>query len=203
MILGLTGSLGSGKSTVAEMIRELTGAVVIDADEITYQLQAPGGAAYGRIAEAFGPEIVKPDGTLDRKKLGAMVFADEAKRQVLNGIVHPLVRQEQLRHLDEHRSDPLVVLMVPLLFEAQMESLADRVVVVTVNEAARRERLWLRSAMQADEVERRLRTQMNQEEKARRADFLVDNSGALDATRQQVSELLRALGVSSRAGFSS
>ena len=196
MILGLTGSLGSGKSTVAGIVRDLSGAFVIDADEITYQLQAPGAPAYDRIVEAFGNHILIADGTLDRGKLGATVFADEAKRQVLNSIVHPLVRQEELRLLELHRNDPMVVLMVPLLYEVAMDKLADKVVVVTVDEKARQQRLWLRSAMPPDEVQRRLRTQMSQEDKARRADFLVDNSGALENTRQQVSELLRHLGIS-------
>lgn len=179
------------------MLKELTGAVVIDADEITYQLQSPGAAAYSQIVEAFGPEVVQPDGTLNRAKLGQIVFADEEKRQLLNSIVHPLVRGEELRLLEQHRAPALVVLMVPLLYEAEMESLADKVAVVTVNEEQRRERLWLRSNMQPDEVERRLRAQMTQEEKARRADFVINNSGALDKTRKQVSELIKQLNISS------
>jgi dephospho-CoA kinase len=195
MILGLTGSLGSGKSTVAAMFRDLAGSFVIDADEITYQFQAPGGAALSRIVETFGPDVLKSDGTLDRARLGAMVFADEPKRQLLNSIVHPLVREEELRLLDKHRHDPLVILMVPLLYETGMDRLADKVVVVTASEQVRRERLWLRSQMPSDEVERRLRTQLAQEEKARRADFLIDNSGALEDTRRQVLDLLRKLGV--------
>lgn len=179
------------------MLKELTGAVIIDADEITYQLQSPGRAAFSEIVEAFGTEVVAPDGTLDRAKLGGIVFTDESKRQLLNSIVHPLVRQEELRLLEAHRNAPLVVLMVPLLYEAEMEQLADKVVVVTVTEEKRRERLWLRSQMQPDEVERRLRAQMTQEEKARRADFVINNSGALDNTRQQVSELIKKLNIPS------
>jgi dephospho-CoA kinase len=139
--------------------------------------------------------VLQSDGTLDRARLGAMVFADEPKRQLLNSIVHPLVREEELRLLHEHRADPLVILMVPLLFEAQMEHMADKVVVVTVTEHKRCERLWLRSQMPVDEVERRLHTQLAQEEKARRADYLIDNSGALENTRRQVLELLGKLGV--------
>jgi dephospho-CoA kinase len=195
MILGLTGSLGSGKSTVAEMFRELAGAAIIDADEITYKLQAPGDAAYGRIVEAFGRGILNADGTLDRRKLGAIVFNEEAKRQLLNSIVHPLVHEEQLRIIKQHSAAPLVVLMVPLLYETGMESLADKVAVVTVNESARLERLQLRSDMQADEVQRRLRTQMSQEEKARRADFVIDNGGPLDQTRKQVLDVLIRLNI--------
>jgi len=193
MILGLTGSLGSGKSTVAEIIRELTGAFIIDADEITRRLQAPGGVAHKKIAEAFGTAILLPDGNLDRKKLADIAFGDEHQLRKLNAIVHPLVLQEQKTLLEEHRNDSLILLMVPLLYETGMEIMTDKVLVVTVNENVREERLARRSGMNAHEVSRRLKAQMDQAEKARRADFVVDNSGTIEKTRNQVEAVLKEL----------
>lgn len=195
MILGLTGSLGSGKSTVASLMEDLAGAHVIDADAITHAVQQPGGAAYGPIVELFGPEVVRPDGSLDRARIASIVFSDPEQMRRLTEIVHPAVRREELRLLEAHRHEPLVVLMVPLLFENGLERYVDRTVVVTVGEAARRERLIARG-MTADDIERRLAAQMPETEKARRADHVIDNSGTLEATRAQVVALLQALGVS-------
>ncbi|MBX7247389.1 MAG: dephospho-CoA kinase [Candidatus Sumerlaeaceae bacterium] len=193
MILGLTGSIGSGKTTVARMLQEWGGAVVIDADAIAYELQAPGGSAYNEILKAFGPDIVDGEGKIDRATLGAMVFSDPEKRKLLNSIVHPLVRTEELRLLDKYRSEPLVVFMVPLLYENGLESLVDRVLVVTVGDDARRQRLWERSQMPPEEISRRLAAQMPQEEKARRADFVINNGGTRDETEAQVKSLLASL----------
>jgi dephospho-CoA kinase len=202
MILGLTGSLGSGKSTVAEIIREVAGAFIIDADEITRRLQAPGGIAHKEIVEAFGPAILLPDGNLDRKKLADIAFGNEQELRKLNSIVHPLVLQEQKRLLEEHRNDSLVLLMVPLLYETGMEIMADKVLVVTVNENVREERLARRSGMNADEVSRRLKAQMDQAEKAQRADFVVDNSGTIEKTRSQVEAVLKELRISAKGNAS-
>lgn len=195
MILGLTGSVGSGKSTVASILEELAGAVVIDADAIAHQVQSPGGSAYAEIVAAFGPEILNADGTIDRRRLAAQVFGDEARRHLLNSIMHPRVRDEELRLLDEYRTHPLVVLMVPLLLENRMENLVDRVMVVTVSEAERKRRLFERSGMTPEEVDRRLAAQMPDAEKARLADVVIDNSGTLAETRRQVREALQKLGV--------
>lgn len=194
MILGLTGSLGSGKSTVAEMLQQLGNGIVIDADELTHRLQEPGAEAHRQILCTFGPGVLLPDGRLDRKKLAAMVFGNEAKRQLLNSIVHPLVRREELRLLEEHKDEPLVILMVPLLFETGMDELADQVAVVTVSESERVKRLEKRSSMDSDEVARRLSAQMDQREKVARADFVIDNSGTLEETLEQVKGLLVKLG---------
>mgnify|MGYP000178213562 CR=1 FL=1 len=194
MILGLTGSLGSGKSTVARMLTELGGARVIDADAITHAVQQPGGPAYEPVVELFGPEVVQPDGTLDRARIASIVFADPEQMRRLTAIVHPAVRREELRLLEAHRGEPLVVFMVPLLFENGLDRYVDRTVVVTVGEAARRERLVARG-MTPDDIERRLAAQMPEAEKARRADYVIDNSGTLEATRAQVKALLETLGV--------
>jgi dephospho-CoA kinase len=194
LILGLTGSLGSGKSTVARFLEDLGGARVIDADEIAHQLQAPGGGAFDEIVLAFGSGILDCCGRIDRKKLASIVFADQARLQQLNSIVHSKVRVEELRLLNEYaQSHWLVVLMVPLLFENRMEHLVDRIAVVTVDEANRLKRLHERSGMLPDEVKRRISAQMPDEEKVRRADFVIDNSGSLDDTKEQVKSLVEQL----------
>ena len=200
MIIGLTGSLGSGKNTVAQMFEEMGGAIVIDADAIARQVQEPGGAAFEEIVRTFGPDVVLPDGSgLDRRKLAEQVFSSAEKLARLNAIVHPRVREEEKRLLALHGGERLVVLNVALLLENTMSDLVDRVVVVTVSEAKRRERLFARSGMSPEEVERRLAAQMPQEEKVRRADDVIDNDAGLDATRQQVRDLLKNWGMEPRS----
>jgi dephospho-CoA kinase len=197
MILGLTGSLGSGKSTVARMLEEQAEARIVDADEIAREVQKPGGSAFDEIVAAFGPSVLQEDGMLDRKKLATLVFADDNKRHILNSIVHPKVRAEELRMLREYRQLPLVVLVVPLLLENRMQSLVDRIVVVTVDDASRRKRLYERSAMTDGDINRCLAAQMSDEEKVAQADFVIDNSGSLDNTRRQVDDMLLQLKVQS------
>jgi len=169
--------------------------VIIDADQITHDLQQPGGAAYTRIVEAFGKDVVRPNGALDRRKLAELIFGNEEKRKLLNSIVHPLVREEEMRLLEEHRAERLVVLMVPLLFEVGIDSLADKTLVVTVDEETRLRRLHARSGMSAEEAGQRLATQLAQEEKVKRADYVITNGGTLVETERQVRELLSKLGI--------
>ena len=167
MIIGLTGSLGSGKSVVAEMLRDLVGAPIIDADAIAHEVQSPGGSAYGAVVDSFGRAILAADGTIDRQRLAAAVFADPEKRKLLNSIVHPRVREKELQLLELHRHEPVVVLMVPLLLENRMQELVDKVVVVTVDEESRCSRLAARSGMQPEEVRRRLAAHARSIPKAR------------------------------------
>lgn len=176
------------------MLAELGGAVVIDADEIAHRVQSPGGTAYGDIVAEFGSGILAPDGVINRRKLAAIVFSDPERLERLNRIVHPRVRDEEVQLLEQHRGRPLVVLSVPLLLENGMQHLADRVVVVTVDEAERSKRLFARSGMAPGEVERRLAAQMPQEEKVRMAHHVIDNSGTPEQTRAQVENLLAGLG---------
>ena len=200
MILGLTGSVGSGKSTVAKLFEELGGARVIDADAIAHQVQVPGGSAFPEIVQAFGPAILAENGSIDRGKLATLVFGDQSKRKLLNSIVHPKVRTEELRLLDEWRHEPLVVLMVPLLLENRMQHLVEKIVVVTVDEENRRKRLWERSQMTPGEIERRLAAQMPDAEKVRQADFAIDNSGSLQSTRDQVAQIIERISKAPHSG---
>jgi len=193
VIIGLTGSLGSGKSTVASLLAELGNAKVIDADEIAHRVCARGGSAYSELVKAFGEDILTPEREIDRQKLAKIVFSDDAKRQLLNSIVHPKVREEELRLLKSYEKEPLVVFMVPLLLENQLQHLVDYIVVVVTDDEVRRERLRRRNGWDDSEIQRRLRAQMSDEEKVNFADFVIDNSGTLEETRQQVTELLKAL----------
>lgn len=188
-VLGLTGSFGSGKSVVARMFAAL-GAVIIDADEIAKEVVKPGTPAFQEIVQAFGREVLGEQGALDRKRLAAMVFQDAAKREMLNRIVHPRVRKRELELLSQYKDNPLVVLSVPLLFENNMEHLVDKVVVVVVNEAERMRRLTeQQDGLTPDEIQRRLQAQMPQEEKRKRANSVIDNSGNLEETQAQVKQL--------------
>jgi len=184
-VLGLTGSYGSGKSTVAALFREL-GVRVIDADALAREAVEPGQPANDEIREMFGPEVFLPDGRIDRQEVGRIVFNDPRMRRALEAIIHPRVREQERRLVAEAAAagEELVVLDVPLLFESGMDAECDRTCVVVVDDEQRMERLG-RLGIAPEDVRRRLAAQMPQEEKARRADFVIENSGTVEQTRQQ------------------
>jgi len=176
--VGLTGGIASGKSTVAKIFREL-GAHVLDADRIARDLVPPGSQALSRIVRAFGPEMLRPDGTLDRAALGAVVFGDAGKRRVLEGILHPLILDEIDRRVDElERVDPqgVAVVEAALILELGRENEFDTLVVVWAEEEQQRRRLMQRDNLSAEEAAHRLDAQMPLSEKRGRARFVVDNS---------------------------
>jgi len=199
--IGLTGGIGSGKSTVARLLAEL-GARVIDADRIVHELQAPGAPLLAEIVRAFGPGILRPDGSLDRPALGAIVFQDPEARTRLNQIVHPRVGEEMARREREAREAgaPLVVLDVPLLLEGRKAGTGtaarlgfDAIVVVWVTEAIQIERTMARDGCSREEALRRIHAQMPLGEKRGLADHVIDNSGTPDETARQVRELYAKL----------
>lgn len=201
LVIGLTGGVGSGKSTVARMFEAL-GATAIDADVIVRELQAPGSPLLDEIAAAFGAELLGADGDLDRKALGALVFRDEAARMRLNGIVHPPVVAECARRIEAARARgaPLIVLDVPLLFEGRASEGGveahidfDATVVVFAAEAQQIERQMLRDGCSREEAERRVRAQLPLAEKRAMADHVIDNSGSREQTERQVQEVIRAI----------
>jgi dephospho-CoA kinase len=200
-VVGLTGGIGTGKSTVARMLAAL-GAVVIDSDQIVHELQAPGAPLVAEIAEAFGSAVLLPDGALDRAALGALVFRDEAARKRLNAIVHPAVGRESARRLQAARAaaTALVVLDIPLLLETRLHGTASRanlgveaVVVVYAPRALQIRRQLERNGYAREEAERRVDAQLSIEEKRALADHVIDNSGSLEETERQVRELYRRL----------
>jgi len=194
MILGLTGSVGSGKSTVSSHLRDL-GAQIICADEIAREVVAKGSPALLDITREFGPDVLDPDGALDRRAMARLVFADAEARRKLEQIIHPRVRERELQLLETYRDYPLVVLDIPLLYETGAEDICDRVAVVVIDEKSRQERLMKSRSMGAEEIAARLAAQMPQEEKAARADFVINNSGTLEQTREQVARLIAELDI--------
>jgi dephospho-CoA kinase len=190
MRLGLTGGLGSGKTRVAQTLQEL-GAAVVDADQLAREAVAPGTPGWRAVVEAFGGEYLCADGLLDRRKLSRLVFADEAARRRLEAIIHPVVRQllrERVKAL-ERAGAPVVVLEVPLLFEAGFADEVDKVVVVAAPEEVRLRRALARDRLTAKETRQRLAAQLPLGEKVRRADYVIDNSGPWEETRRQVERL--------------
>ncbi len=192
LILGLTGSLGSGKSFVASLLEQCQ-ATVISADRLAREATAPGSDALAEIQHVFGPEIVTADGQLDRPELARKVFRDPEARARLESILHPRVRSREYELLKAHASSPLRVLDVPLLFESGLDCLCDRTVTVTIDEDTRLARLLRDRSMTPSQVRDRLAAQMPQAEKARRSDFLIENSGSRAKTASQVQNLLQNL----------
>jgi dephospho-CoA kinase len=193
--VGLTGNIGSGKSTVALALTRL-GAHVIDADAVVHELLTPASAIYSKIVEAFGPEILRSDGTIDRRYLGRIVFDNPAKRSLLNSLVHPAVRAEVNRRTSEiEKRDPeaTVVVEAALLVETGYYKHFDQVIVVTCAPEIQLARVMQRDGLSEHEVLSRMEAQMSTEEKARVADHRIDTSGTLEETEQQVAVVFREL----------
>jgi dephospho-CoA kinase len=191
----LTGGIASGKSVVAARLAE-HGAVVVDADQIAREVVEPGTPALARIAEAFGDAVIAPDGSLDRAALGAIVFADEAKRRVLNGITHPAVMELSHQRFDEAgAADPeaIVVYDVPLLTEARGKAEFDIVVVVSAPEETRIERMVSLRGMSRTEAQNRIRSQAPEAERRALADILIESDGTLSETLAQADALWEQL----------
>jgi dephospho-CoA kinase len=186
--LGLTGGIGSGKSTVARMLAE-RGAVVVDADQIARELVEPGGAALAELVTEFGPRILQADGSLSRGELAALAFSDPRATERLNAIMHPLIRAEAQRRINDEPQAEVVVYDMPLLVETGQADLVDLVVVVDVPEAVQLDRaVRLRGLDEAD-VHRRMSVQASREDRLARADVVIDNSGGLPQTHEQVDQL--------------
>lgn len=190
-MIGLTGGIATGKSTVAGMLRQ-RGAEIFDADVLARKVIEPPGTGYQKVADEF-PEAVQPDGSLDRKKLGSIVFQSDEKRRRLEGIIHPLViqRMQQCGRSAEDAGE-IVVCDIPLLFETRSEEWLDTVWVVYCDPVVQRRRLLARDNMEVQEAESRIQAQMPLEEKRQRADAVIDNSGSLEATEAQVEALWQA-----------
>ncbi len=193
-VIGLTGGIGSGKSSVAAMLREL-GATVIDADQLAREAVAPGTPALQAIVARFGPETLTPSGELDRRALGRRVFADEEARRALNAIVHPEVAALAAQRMSDALASgaPLVVYDVPLLYENGLEQSLPEVVVVWARPETQRSRIARRDRLSPEEIEARLAAQLPLADKVARADRVIDNDGDLEATRAQVRALYGAL----------
>ncbi|NLC77074.1 MAG: dephospho-CoA kinase [Clostridia bacterium] len=194
-VIGLTGGIGSGKSTVAAMLREL-GAVVIDADQVARQVVRPGGKALAAIVEHFGEQVLSPDGTLNRPVLGAIIFQDENKRKLLNRITHPVIKEEIATHLEEiQAADPqaVVIIEAPLLIEAGMTEMVDEIWVVTVEPGIQVKRVMERDKLDYEAALRRVESQMTNEERLQYSQVEISAGKSLAEVRQQVEQEWRRL----------
>ena len=188
VVIGVTGGVGSGKSTVAKMFQDL-GAQVLDADVLAHEVMEPHSLAWRRIVAAFGDGVVQEDQRINRKALARIVFADPEARRRLEGIIHPQVLRrlkQQLHQLKRRRATPAVVLDVPLLLEAGAQHLVDVLVVVTADAATARSRLQRKHGWSEEEIAQRMAAQWDLSAKAAMADYVLDNGNGLEQTRKQV-----------------
>jgi dephospho-CoA kinase len=190
-IIGLTGGIGSGKSTAAAILGEL-GATVIDADRVGHEVYLPGTAWWGQVVAAFGKDIVAQDGTIDRKRLGGIVFADRSRLVELNGIVHPLIADTVRHRIAEHvRTTPRtpIVVEAAVLIEANWQTLVDEVWLVVASAEAVVARLGSQRGLSREAIEARVRSQLSEADRRKHAAVVIDNSGTLEDLRAQLSRL--------------
>ncbi len=193
--VGLTGSIGVGKSFVASVFVEL-GCHVLDADQTAREVVMPGTPGLKALTEAFGEEILNPDGTLNRKQLGAVVFNDESQRQRLNGILHPFIimRQDEILNAWEAEDpDGIGIVDAALMIESGGYKRFDKLIVVHCRPEVQLERLMLRDKLSQEEALRRINSQMPQEEKQKFADYLIDTSDGFELTRSRSVEIYNQL----------
>ncbi|MFF2910224.1 dephospho-CoA kinase [Paenibacillus sp. NPDC057934] len=198
MIMGLTGGIASGKSTVSALFVN-KGAKLVDADAIAREVMLPGHPVLAAVVEHFGEDILYPDGTLDRAKLGNIVFHEPEARQKLNGLTHPAIRQEikdRMYRMEQEAPETLIVVDIPLLFESGLEGLFQDIIVVYVPREIQLTRLMERNNLTQEQAESRLQSQMDLQEKTGRASYVIDNSRDLEHTEAQVLALWDRLGLS-------
>jgi dephospho-CoA kinase len=190
-VLGLTGGIGSGKSMVASMFAQL-GADVVDADQLAREVVEPGQPALNEIATAFGPDILLPDGHLDRAKLGRIIFADPVARAKLNAITHPRIQERMAGEISTRASRPGVLIAdIPLLYENDRTGSVQTVIVVWVDPQTQLRRLLERDRLTEEEARQRIAAQMPLDAKRARADVVIDNSGSQASTQRQVEAIYR------------
>ncbi|MEW6668476.1 MAG: dephospho-CoA kinase [Thermodesulfobacteriota bacterium] len=195
LLLGVTGGIASGKSTVTRMLEE-SGAPLIDMDLLAREVVEPGKPAWKEIVACFGKSVLQADGTLDRKELSRIVFREPEKRKKLEGFTHPRIYEEFEKRIEEiarRIPDPIIQADVPLLYEVKIEGRFHKILVVYVSPEVQIERLVRRDGITREEAMRILGAQLPIEEKARRADFVIHNEGTLAETRAQVEEVWKTL----------
>jgi dephospho-CoA kinase len=190
-LIGLTGGIASGKSTVAAILRRL-GAAVVNADELSREVVQPGTPGWEEIVEIFGPEVLQPDRALDRQKLRKIVFNAPEARKKLEAIIHPRVRARAEQRIQEHAAAgfEIVVYEVPLLFEGNLQNSLRPVLLVATDVATQKKRLQQRDQLTESEAEKHIAAQMSLEEKRRLADYVIENDGSLEDLERQVVDVL-------------
>ena len=195
-VIGLTGGIGSGKSTASELLSQL-GAKVLDADKVGHQCYQPDTEAWQDVVAAFGEEIVAPDRSIDRKKLGAIVFGDPDSLARLNGIMHPRMKEMMADMIEQYRQDgvEVVVLDAAILLEANWTHLVDAIWITVASESTVIKRVKERTGLPEEQIRSRIRSQMTIEERTERADLVINNDGSLDELKVKVEELWEGLRV--------
>ena len=203
-ILGLTGGIACGKSYVSFLLKH-TGCVIVDGDRIAHSLTAPGGEALSDIRTRFGDAVFDPDGALNRKALGHIVFSDPAQRDALNALMQPRILQRIHQEIEEARSSEAAfcVLDMPLLFEEGLDALCEGVICVYLPRDTQLKRLMDRDGITREDAEKRMNAQLSTEEKAARSQYVIDNSGSREETRAQVNALMQTLSAPRRRRSSS
>lgn len=190
-VIGLTGSIGSGKSTVAGFLKEL-GASLIDADMVARKVVEPGSPALKKLTEAFGNNILDTDGTLNRKIVAEIVFSSDKKRELLNSIIHPVIFDDINISIEDYRKEgaDIVIVEAALLLEKKgLIKLIDKLIVVSIDEETQRKRLIGRGDLTHEQINARINSQLSNNEKIKHADFIIDNNSDLGETREQVMEI--------------
>lgn len=193
-VLGLTGGIASGKSSISAMLKEM-GFPIVDADEIARRVVEKGSPVLERIKEEFGEGVLNADGTLNRKALGQLVFNSSKKLELLNSITHPAIIEEIRRDIDalSAKGERLCVLDVPLLIESGINNMADAVLLVYVDEKTQLYRLMNRDHIPEELALKKISSQMSYNEKKKYADYIIDNSGSLDCTRAQLEKIIATI----------
>lgn len=193
IIIGITGGIASGKSTVTEFLRQ-QGYQVIDADQVVHELQEPGSRLYQALLSTFGSVILQEDGHLDRPKLGAMIFGNPELLAQSSQIQNQIIREELARRQELlAETEDIFFMDIPLLFELSYENWFDQIWLVDVMEETQLNRLMSRNVLSQEEAEKRIAAQLSLKEKRKRADVLIDNNGSLEETRQQIRDALQKL----------
>lgn len=189
LVVGLTGGIATGKSTVSRMFAD-RGAKIVDADQIARLVVEPGTEGLRQVVEAFGERVLQGE-ELNRKVLGSIIFSDEKARLRLNQILHPLIRQEMFRQTKLYKKSgaPVIIWDVPLLFESKLTDLVKKVIVVYVSEEVQLQRLQQRDELTKEEAIKRIRSQISIDKKKKLADYVIDNQGPISRTESQVDQL--------------
>ena len=196
LVIGLTGGIASGKSTVSTMFKEMN-IPVVDADVEARLAVMKGEAAYFQIIDTFGKDILLEDGEIDRQKLGSIIFHQEEKRKLLNEIVHPEVRKRMMEQVEkaQQTGEEVIVLDIPLLFESKLTYMVEKTILVYVDYDIQLERLMKRNSLSIDDAKARIQSQMPLNEKIKLADAVINNNGSIEETKKQLINVLSQFGI--------
>ncbi|MCH6269239.1 dephospho-CoA kinase [Neobacillus citreus] len=196
LVIGLTGGIASGKSTVSNMLKEMN-ITVVDADVEARLAVDKGEPAYQKIIAEFGQDILLENGEIDRQKLGAIIFYQEEKRQLLNQIVHPEVRKRMMEKIQKasENQEEVIILDIPLLFESKLTFMVEKTILVYVDRETQLKRLMQRNQLSEADAQARVNSQMPLAEKVKLANAVIDNNGSIEETKKQLIEILAGWGI--------